>query len=232
MNRAAVINLVSGGFAEYFRNRYPDKSLSWFTNGIDDEFVEAARRGIPTGKTKDQITVLYAGNIGEGQCLHQILPQLAKALRDRARFIVIGDGGRRDTLQAAIDEEQINNLEVRAPMSREDLLETYRAADVLFLHLGPYSAFEKVLPSKIFEYGALGKPILAGVAGYSARFIHEELSNAAVFAPCDVTGAVAAFESLRLEDGARAEFVSKYARANIASNMADEILTLASGNER
>ena len=66
---------------------------------------------------------------------------------------------------------------------------------MLFLHLGAHAAFEKVLPSKLFEYAALGKPVLAGVAGFAARFVREEISNAAVFPPCDVAGAVRAFDA-------------------------------------
>jgi len=42
----------------------------------------------------------------------------------------------------------------------EDLSPSYLVvdADVLFLHLNAYKAFEKVLPSKIFEYAATGRP--------------------------------------------------------------------------
>jgi glycosyltransferase involved in cell wall biosynthesis len=114
-------------------------------------------------------------------------------------------------------------------MARADLLDAYRAADVLFLHLGAKPAFEKVLPSKLFEYAALGKPVLAGVAGYAARFIGEEITNAAVFAPCDVTAAVRAFESLELVNRPRPEFVAKFSRANIARAMADDVIALGRG---
>jgi hypothetical protein len=65
------------------------------------------------------------------------------------------------------------------------------------------------------------------VSGYAARFIREEIENAAVFAPCQVPAALIAFDSLRLTDRARPEFVAKYARANIARAMADDMLALA-----
>jgi glycosyltransferase involved in cell wall biosynthesis len=103
----------------------------------------------------------------------------------------------------------------------------YHDADVLLLHLGPQAAFEKVLPSKLFEYAALGKPVLAGVAGYPARFIREQIDNAAVFPPCDAAAAVQAFESLRLADCPRPAFVAKYGRAQIAAAMADDVLAVA-----
>jgi glycosyltransferase involved in cell wall biosynthesis len=227
MRRADRINLVSRGFEDYFRKHYGESSLAWFTNGIDEEFLTASThpRARTAGDTRT--LVLYAGNIGEGQGLHEILPPLALALRERARFVVVGDGGRRATLQTALAAQGVDNVELRAPVSRDELIDAYRAADVLFLHLGSHAAFEKVLPSKLFEYAALGKPILAGVAGYAARFIREEIGNAAVFAPCDVAAALVAFDSLQLTDRPRPEFVAKYARVNIARAMADDMLMLA-----
>lgn len=227
MRRADRINLVSRGFEDYYREHYGDSSLAWFTNGIDDEFLTPAAQPRARTAPDTRILILYAGNIGEGQGLHEILPSLALALNKRARFVVFGDGGRRATLQAALAARGVDSVELRAPVSRAELLEAYRASDVLFLHLGRHTAFENVLPSKLFEYAALGKPILAGVGGYAARFIHEEIGNSAVFAPGDVAAALVALDSLQLTDRPRPEFVAKYARANIARAMADDMLGLA-----
>jgi glycosyltransferase involved in cell wall biosynthesis len=233
LRRADRINLVSRGFEEYFRERYPDRALSWFTNGIDDEFLTSVPAPAADGRRDARpATVVYAGNIGEGQGLHGVVPGLAVALQARARFVVIGDGGRREALVRAVTRAGADNVELRAPMHRRELLEAYRTADVLFLHLGAHAAFERVLPSKLFEYAALGKPILAGVAGYAARFIRAEIGNAAVFAPCDVAGAVAAFQSLELVDRPRPAFTAKYVRSNISRAMADDVLALLPGGPR
>lgn len=228
MRRADRINVVSPGFVPYFRERYPDRPLAGFTNGIDDEFIDAGPA--TDGPVRSEpITVLYAGNIGEGQGLHAILPGLAQALQGRARFIVIGEGGRRGALESALQAGGVSNVEIRPPVQRRMLMDAYRAADVLFLHLNAHAAFEKVLPSKLFEYAALGKPVLAGVAGYAARFTREEITNSAVFSPCNVAEGVTALTSLKVADSPRPQFIAKYARANIARDMADDILTLAKG---
>ncbi|MFC4313371.1 glycosyltransferase family 4 protein [Steroidobacter flavus] len=225
MRRANRINAVSRGFEGYFRERYPQVPMAFFTNGIDDEFLNVPAAP-PTTKTDGRAVVLYAGNLGEGQGLHHILPGMARALSDRVRFVVIGDGGRRRDLETAV--AGLSNVELRKPVQRADLIGAYQAADVLFLHLGDYAAFEKVLPSKLFEYAALGKPVLAGVAGYAAQFVREEITNSAVFAPCDVEAGVAAFSSLQLRDEPRPEFIAKHSRSNIARAMARDILALVS----
>jgi glycosyltransferase involved in cell wall biosynthesis len=227
MRRADRINLVSRGFESYFRSRYPDRAYAWFTNGIDEEFLHEECSQAESAVGRQSLLVVYAGNIGEGQGLHAILPELAARLAKRARFLVIGDGGRRELLRERLRHADVQNVEVIPPMARAALLETYRRADVLFLHLNAYAAFEKVLPSKIFEYAALGKPILAGVAGYAASFIAAEVSNAAVFAPCNASEAIEKLETLLLSDQPRKDFVARYDRRRISRAMAADILEIA-----
>jgi len=228
VRRATKVNLVSPGFEPYFRRRYPGLPLSFFTNGIDDEFLQplAAGRLPEDGRP---MTVVYAGNMGEGQGLHQIVPALASALADRVRFRLIGDGGRRAQLAEALARAGVTNVELLPPMSRSDLIAEYRAADVLFLHLNDYEAFTRVLPSKIFEYAASGKPIWAGVGGCAAEFLRAEVSNAAVFAPCDATAGLEAWSRLDFRPSARESFVRTYARRDIMQRFAADIVAQMPG---
>ena len=229
IGRAAKVNLVSQGFSEYFSKRYPNRRFSFITNGIDEEFV--AGSGVPDSRgshsSNNPRVVLYAGNLGEGQGLHEIVPQLAKRLGSKVRFRIIGDGGRKEALRAALSKHGVENAELLPPMGRRELVEAYKAADVLFLHLNDYPAFRKVLPSKVFEYGAMGKPVWAGVSGFAATFVQTELSNAAVFHPCDVEGAVKSFNELRFENTPRSDFVRKYSRARVTRELAKDILSIA-----
>jgi hypothetical protein len=226
INKANKVNLVSEGFRGYFQSRYPEQKFSFFTNGIDNEFIEAGRRNLKEESNHKPIKVLYAGNMGEGQGLHTVIPELAKRMQDRVQFILIGDGGRKSQLQTSINKVRCNNVELRDPVDRTKLIKAYLEADVLFLHLNAYAAFQKVLPSKFFEYAALGKPIWAGVSGYAAEFAKREIDNTAVFFPCDVNDAVEAFESLELVDKPRQEFISKFSRKNIMKLMIDDVFSI------
>ncbi len=223
INSATKVNLVSQGFSEYFSNRYPRQQFSFFTNGIDDEFLSlpiSERENLTNGV----VNVLYAGNLGEGQGLHAIIPDLAKKMQGRARFTIIGDGGRKDALISALTNAAVDNVELLPPMNREQLIEAYQASQVLFLHLNDYDAFRKVLPSKLFEYGAMGKPIWAGVSGYAAKFVSAELENAVIFHPCDANDAERVFNHLRMQSGSRDLFVAKYARGKIANDLAADVV--------
>lgn len=230
LGRADRVNLVSRGFESYFVPRYPHQRFTWHTNGIDALFVEAVEQD--RFKPADHplvgwpLKVLYAGNLGAGQGLENILPGLAVRLAGRVEFLVIGDGGARASLEQALEERGVTNVELRAPLPREQLLDKYRDADLLFLHLDDIPSFTRVLPSKLFEYAATGKPIWAGVAGYPASFVEHEIDNATIFPPCDLEEALAALDQLEVHSRPRPAFVAKWRRDRIMDEMATDILAL------
>ncbi|WP_343844324.1 glycosyltransferase family 4 protein [Bowmanella denitrificans] len=221
-SKAQKINLVSGGFKTYFKTRFPDKTYRWFSNGIDEEFLKTDVLNSNKEDMAKRLIVLYAGNLGEGQGMHKIIPELAVATSNKLFFRIIGDGGRKQALMSAV--EGFNNVELLPPVSRTQLVAEYQNADILLLHLNDYAAFEKVLPSKVFEYAATGKPIWAGVGGFAAEFIKNEVCNSAVFSPCNHTMAIERFDELELIQQPRQEFINKFSRSNIMQKMAEDII--------
>ncbi|MDO9418365.1 glycosyltransferase family 4 protein [Pararhizobium sp.] len=220
------MNVVSGGFVPYFQERYgKELTLDVFTNGIDESFLADFSPLSP--KVDGILDIVYAGNIGDGQGLDLILPEFAARTEGKARFRVVGDGGRIDALRNALQARSVTNVILLPPVPRAEIIDIYRQADILFLHLNDVAAFERVIPSKLFEYAATGKPILAGVSGFSANFIANEISNAAVIEPCDVEGGLKALESLNLGMTKREAFLEKYDRSQIMSRMAKRLLEVA-----
>ncbi len=220
---ASHVNLVSRGFLKYFESRYPGKKFSIFSNGIDDEFlkIDFSFRQLLNKRNRK---IVYAGNIGASQGLDHIIPEFAENLQPDWRLQIIGDGGTKVKLQEAVRNKKLVNVDFIDPIPREQLIEYYRDADVLFLHLNDREAFHKVLPSKLFEYAATGKPILAGVAGYAEQFIAEEITNAQSFKPCDASMAMMALQRLKLEYKPRDKFISQYKRRNIIDQLAENVL--------
>jgi glycosyltransferase involved in cell wall biosynthesis len=223
------VNFVSEGFANHGKRVAPLQSFRFYTNGIDDEFLDADFKD-ETPRITQPLVVLYAGNMGDGQGLHLIIPEVARRLKGRVHFKLIGAGGRRRELEAALKRDNSNNVELLTPISRAELHDEYRAADILFLHLNDYDAFKKVLPSKVFEYAATGKRMLAGVAGYAADFLRKEVEGCAVFTPCNADEMIASFETLiempPMID--RQSFKSRFARTTIMDQMASDVMSVAS----
>ena len=105
------------------------------------------------------------------------LMQAAKELGSEFEFIIIGDGGTKKLLQYEIENLSISNVVLEKPVNRKELQGIYSNAYYLFIHLNDYPAFRKVLPSKIFELATFGKPIIAGVSGFAAEFIKNEVTK-------------------------------------------------------
>ncbi|MFQ3333777.1 MAG: glycosyltransferase involved in cell wall biosynthesis [Woeseiaceae bacterium] len=225
---AQRINLVSRGFEQYFDQRYPEPDYCFYTNGIDREFLDINTMEETDTKQPKILQVTYAGNLGEGQDLHKILPQLAKTLEGRVEFNVIGDGGQKAQLEDELTLNGVTNVKILSPVSRNELIAMYLNSHILFLHLSDSPAFKKVLPSKIFEYAAMGKPIWAGVSGYAANFLNAEVKNVAVFEPGNHEQALQLLNSLDMTLTKRESFVTKYSRENIMTKMAKDLVDFAS----
>ena len=220
-NYASHINLISGGFKPYFA-KFKQQNYSTYPNGIDDVFLNLPKSENSNSEVK---TITYAGNMGEGQGLHIIVPQAAKSLGSEYLFKLIGDGGAKQKLVDEINRLGVKNVEFLPPVKRKELLKMYNESDFLFIHLNDYDAFKKVLPSKVFELGAYDKPIIAGVAGFANNFIEENISNKILFLPGDVEDMVTQLKSYTYKNEVRTEFMNKYKRANINREMAKSILS-------
>lgn len=222
--RASHLNAVSAGFLPYLKARYPSVPMSVVTNGIDDTFLGDRAAAPPPGRAAgDRQRVLYAGNIGDGQGLHLLLPALADRFAATHGFTVLGDGGARKRLVEALGTRP--NVRWQPPVNRETLRERYAEADVLLLHLNDLPAFRKVLPSKLFEYLATGKPVLAGVAGHAADFLRD-IPGVALFPPCDVEAAAVALAGLQTTPCDRSDFVQSYARSAQMERLVDAAFAL------
>ncbi|NDA64730.1 MAG: glycosyltransferase [Chitinophagia bacterium] len=213
--------MISAGFKSYF-SKYTKSHYSYYTNGIDQEFIQPSTSEellVPT-----PVTITYAGNIGEGQGLHKIIPKAAKLLGNGYHFKVIGDGGARKLLEEAIEQEKVTNVSIEKPVKRGELLEIYKRSHYLFMHLNDYTAFEKVLPSKVFELGAFPRPLIAGVNGYARSFIEQYVSNTILVQSANPNELVEKIRnySYRIEN--RDVFIQSFNRKQINADMAASIV--------
>lgn len=224
---ASHINLISEGFREDFK-KYQSTNFSFYTHGVDPVFIKAQKeKGEKNGSAKK---IIYAGNIGDGQGLHKIIPEAAKHLDGDYIFRIIGDGGAKQKLTDELQKLDIRNVEIVEPMNREDIVDEYKNADILLIHLNNLPIFNKVLPSKVFELAAVEKPILAGVNGFAHEFLKENIEGTFLFDPGDVAGLITQVEDVEryfTEDSTidNTRFIQEFDRKSIKKKMANSILS-------
>jgi len=221
INSAKHINLVSYGFEKYFKDLNKNIPYSFYSNGIDNSFLHY---DYSKQRNLDKKIISYAGNIGEGQGLEKIIPNISRLLPSNFEIHIIGDGGRKQALMDSLID--CHNVKLFDAVSRDELLQIYKNSDYLFLHLNDYDAFKKVLPSKIFEYAATNKFIIAGVEGYAREFIKKNISDAIVFRPCDAKDFYHQFKEIDIEYIDRKEFIANHTRESIMKKMAGEVYGL------
>ena len=229
--RADKISIVSKGFTDYVAESSGDiKKISYFPNGIDSLFItESDIDELFENKfrSSEKIEVLYAGNVGVGQGLEKIIPVFAKKFEANCSITIIGNGSKKDALQLCLDRNDNKNVTLLPSMPRENILQSYQRADILLLTLNDIRAFEKVLPSKIFEYAATGLPILAGVCGHARDFFKSEIEGVFVFSISDLDEMEKQFELLlsKRRRYCRDSFIEKYRREKIIYDLAEFILS-------
>jgi colanic acid biosynthesis glycosyl transferase WcaI len=117
----------------------------------------------------DEVVVLHAGNMGYKQGLENVIAaaELAARSGSRVRFVLLGDGNQRASLEAT--SAGVRALEFLPPVSEEEFPAALGAADVLLVNERPGVA-QMAVPSKLTSYFSSGKPILAATdsAGFTA----------------------------------------------------------------
>ena len=112
--------------------------------------------GIP----EDKRIVMYSGNLGEKQGV-EIIVEVAALLQNHTQIcmVVVGDGVARDDMVAMADDIGLSNIMFLPVQRRVDLPSMLQAAD-LHLVIQKQATFASVLPSKLANIFAAGRPCI------------------------------------------------------------------------
>jgi glycosyltransferase involved in cell wall biosynthesis len=170
---ADLIVVTSPGYVHHIKKIVKNAQPHVILNGIDTSFendLQSALSKNVIGK-KSKHTILYAGNIGIAQNLITLVAAASKLVDLNYEFILIGSGTQLDQVKTLIEEKELKNITIIPPMKRLDLFSHYINSDVLYLQLYSNEYFNKVVPSKLFEYLLLQKPIIYGLEGVSKEIL-------------------------------------------------------------
>jgi glycosyltransferase involved in cell wall biosynthesis len=117
------------------------------------------------------------GTIGMAHGLEVVI-EAAKLLRaggrHEVRFCLVGDGARRKSLEQQARHEGVSDMVVfTGRLPKEDMPVVLASSDACLVHLKGCELFETVVPSKIFEIMAMGRPIIMGVKGQARRMVND-----------------------------------------------------------
>ena len=124
----------------------------------------------------DGFVCSYIGTIGMGSGLDVVLraaERLKAEGRQDLRFLCVGDGAVRAELEARARARGLDAVTFTGRQPKERMPEFLAASDACLVHLTRTDLFKTVLPSKLFEAAAVGKPVILGVEGVAAELLAE-----------------------------------------------------------
>ncbi|MCW3998717.1 MAG: glycosyltransferase family 4 protein [Candidatus Bathyarchaeota archaeon] len=132
----------------------------------------------------NSFTVIYAGVFGVGYDFEQIF-QAAKILKEKqldVKFILHGSGECLESLRNRIKELNLTNVDLSDKLlnSRREVANLLNTADALILPLRDYGNPYPGIPSKLYEYQAVGKPIICCAEGEPVNYINASKSGVVV----------------------------------------------------
>ncbi|MCX5807659.1 MAG: glycosyltransferase family 4 protein [Proteobacteria bacterium] len=192
-----IISLTHAFKSHIMKKSVSEKYISIVTNGADLEMYTPLPRHNAISKEyglDDTFVVSYIGTHGMAHALRTVL-KAGKVLEDKKGilFLLVGDGAERETLLKEKERMGLSNV-LMLPQQPKDKMPGFLAAsDVSMILLKKDDLFKTVIPSKMFEAMAMGRPIIIGVDGESRQIVedgqcgiyiepenHEELANTVV----------------------------------------------------
>ncbi len=175
-HRAAHIVTVTAAQREVIiASGIPAARVSVVPNGVDREFFDAGSAtlaaGIP-GNGSGPFFVTYIGTLGMAHRLETLL-EAAAELREhpRIRFRLVGEGARRGALEQRARQAGLENVEFAGERPRGEVPRWIAESGACAVLLRRNEVFRTVIPSKMLEIMAVGRPILLGVDGEARRLL-------------------------------------------------------------
>ena len=99
----------------------------------------------------------------------------------------------------------------------------------MLLQLNKIKAFNRVLPSKVFDYGSFDKPIIAGVTGVAKNFLKSNVKNVFFYDPGDYKSMINVIKEVVDLDYIYSNntFVKRFNRSKIMDDMVRSFLSIS-----
>jgi len=151
--KATLILGQSNEIIKHVRTLFPDKKCFLYRNFPDHNVSEIELKT----EENQPVKIFYAGLLGIAQGVYELCQKIdLKGLN--IELHIFGDGAEKAQLEALISSEKEQRLFFHGMLDRTELHQHLKSFDIAIVPLK--TRIYGSVPSKIFEYGSLGFPIL------------------------------------------------------------------------
>ena len=190
----------------------PDKART-VTNGVETDMfapvasASAERRALGF---EDVFTVSFIGTIGMAHDVDAVLRAAARLAQDaaaaiprRVKFVFVGEGPGKARAVDAAKRMAVGGVEFLPAVPRERVPSVIGASDVCVVSLKKAAVNAEIIPVRLLEFMAGGKPTVAAASGQAARLLAE--SGGGLVVPQGDDAAMASAIRSLMDDPARGE---------------------------
>jgi glycosyltransferase involved in cell wall biosynthesis len=174
--KADKIVVVTEAFKAHIRDcGIPVEKIEVIKNGVDLTLFTARPKDRQVAAElglQGKFVVSYVGTHGMAHGLETILDAAAKLKdHDDIRFLMVGDGAGRKSLVERRDRMALGNVVMLGQQDRARMPGIWAVSDACLVVLRRLPLFQTVIPSKIFEIMAMGRPLILAVEGESRDIV-------------------------------------------------------------
>jgi glycosyltransferase involved in cell wall biosynthesis/SAM-dependent methyltransferase len=164
---AAVLVPVEGMRDTLLGEGWGAQKVVTLPNAVDLDRFAVAHADRPEIRQEDSTTVMYCGTVGLAQSVETLVAAAAE-LRDsgdEVNTVIVGDGAERARLESLAQSLGLDRVSFRGRIPRDEVPAAIAAADITAVTLRDVPLFRAARPTKVLEYMAAGKPVVASAAG-------------------------------------------------------------------
>jgi glycosyltransferase involved in cell wall biosynthesis len=199
--KSTKIITVTSSFAKNIalRAKIPKNDIFISYNGCNDNLkiseldVQNLRQRL---NLEGKLVIGYAGTIGISHGLDTLVSGFRGIPSSLNTFmLIIGSGAMHNQLKSLVKEQNIKNVLILDAVPKDEIDHFISLFDICLVSLKDIPAYDKVIPSKLFEAASHNKPVLAGLRGES-KLIVESYGIGEVFHPENISSFINKLQSL------------------------------------
>lgn len=170
-----IITLTDAFKLHIWNLGYNKGNILTIPNSIDLNRANNCKKPVTDFNMENKFICSYIGTFGMAHNLELILNTAKKLLENNEiHFLLIGDGAEKERIIKIREDLKLTNVSILPLQSRKDIPWFYKISNIGLITLKDRKLFKTVIPSKIFEYMLMKRPLIMSMPeGEATRIVIE-----------------------------------------------------------
>ncbi len=234
---ADCVVLDTRAHAEYFKEQFgipSRRTCDVFVGAEMDNFTPAAAKQ-ESHRGDDPFIILFYGQFIPLHGIETIVEAARLTADDPVQWVLIGSGQEEERIRAMLEEKKLPSLQWIPWVEYGKLIDWISRADVCLGIFGASGKAARVIPNKVFQILAAGKPLLTRDSPAIRELLSPGMEGITLLPPADAPALAAAIRAFAAGEGFRGrvlhrEVVARFQARTLAERLLGEIAQVTGGN--